>query len=65
MSLLILLITMGIKVKIILTLNVDDEEYRLPSDGNLSAEIEDFLTDMIHEVGGLKISSMKIVTQET
>ena len=56
---------MAIKVKIILTLNVDDEEYRLPSDGNLSAEIEDFLTDMIHEVGGLKISSMKIVTQET
>ena len=55
---------MTIRVKIIMTLSVDPDEYPIPSDGNLGIEIEDYLTDIIHEVDGLKIRHLKIVTQE-
>ena len=55
---------MQIKVKMITTLTVDPDEYPVPSDGNLGAEIEDYITDIIHEVDGLKIKHMKIVTEE-
>ena len=55
---------MTIKIKIMATLDVDADEYPIPSDGNLGIEIEDYLTDIIHEVDGLKIRHLKIVTQE-
>jgi hypothetical protein len=55
---------MKIKVKMITTLSVDPDEYPVPSDGNLGAEIEDYITDIIHEVDGLTIKNMKIVTEE-
>ena len=55
---------MKIKVKMITTLSVDPDEYPVPSDGNLGAEIEDYITDIIHEVEGLTIKNIKIVTEE-
>ena len=54
-----------IRVKVILSLSVDEEEYPIPSDGKVGAEIEDYLTDIIHELEGLKIKSIKTITQET
>jgi|TARA_R110002020_G_scaffold233842_1_gene445708 hypothetical protein len=52
------------RVRIILTLKVDHEEYPIPADGNLGAEIEDYLKDIIHEVDGLKITNLRITTEE-
>jgi|9_EtaG_2_1085328.scaffolds.fasta_scaffold03368_7 hypothetical protein len=52
------------RVRIILTLKVDEEEYPMPSDGNLGAEIEDYFKDIIHEVDGFKITNMRITTEE-
>jgi len=54
-----------IRVKIIISLSVDEEEYPIPSDGKVGEEIEDYLTDIVHEVDGLKIKSIKTITQET
>ena len=54
-----------IRVRIILNLKADPEEYPLPSDGNLGQEIEDYLKDIIHEVDGLRVTNIKVVTQET
>ena len=53
------------RVKILITVKVDHEEYTKPSDGNLAAEIEDYVRDIIHEVDGLKITSLRIVTEDT
>ena len=49
----------------ILLLSVDEEEYPIPSDGKVGEEIEDYFMDMIHEVDGLKVKSIKTITEET
>ena len=46
-------------------LKLDPNEYPIPSDGDVGQEIEDYLKDIIHEVDGLKITSLKIITEET
>jgi len=53
-----------VRVKMILLLSVDEEEYPIPSDGKVGEEIEDYFTDMIHEVDGLKVKSIKTITEE-
>jgi|TARA_R110000796_G_C14480740_1_gene426639 hypothetical protein len=53
-----------IKVKMIMVLSVDEEEYHIPSDGRLGEEIEDYIKDLIHEVDGLKITSMKLISED-
>jgi len=47
-----------------MVLSVDEEEYHIPSDGRLGEEIEDYIKDLIHEVDGLKITSMKLISED-
>ena len=54
-----------VRVKLFITLDIDEEEYPIPADGQVGEEIEDYLTDIVHEVDGLKIKSIKTITQET
>lgn len=51
-------------VKVFLTLDIDEEEYNVPVDGFIDPEIEDTLHDYIHDVDGMKIKNLKIITQE-
>ena len=43
---------MTIKLKVMMTLHVD-EEYPVPSDNNLDEEMQDYISDLIHEIDGL------------
>ena len=54
-----------IRVNIILNVKADPNEYPIPSDGDVGQEIEDYLKDIIHEVDGLRVTNIKVVTQET
>ena len=54
-----------IRVNIILNIEADPNEYPIPSDRNVGQEIEDYLKDIIHEVNGLKVTSIKVITRET
>ena len=51
-------------VKVFLTLEIDEEEYTIPVDGFIDPEIEDAMNDFIHDVDGIRIRNMKIITQE-
>jgi|TARA_R110000822_G_scaffold270732_4_gene393608 hypothetical protein len=48
------------KLKVFLTLDINKEEYHVPSDGDVASEIDDALREYIHDVGGLEVSSLKI-----
>tara|TARA_R100000664_G_C2678942_1_gene87789 strand:+ start:182 stop:343 length:162 start_codon:yes stop_codon:yes gene_type:complete len=51
-------------VKVFLTLAIDEEEYPIPVDGFIDPEIEDTLHEYIHDIDGIKIKHIKIITQE-
>ena len=46
-----------------LTLKVDPEEYPIPSDGRLDEEIQDYVSDLIHEIEGIKITNMRTIME--
>ncbi len=51
-----------IRVKMFMTLSVDKEEYPIPADGKVGEEIEEYIKDVIYDVEGLKIKSLKTIT---
>jgi hypothetical protein len=54
---------MMVKVNMMITLKVDPEEYPIPSDGRLDEEIKDYVTDLIHEIDGIKITNMRTIME--
>ena len=52
-----------VKVNMMITLKVDPEEYPVPSDGRLDEEIKDYVTDLIHEIDGIKITNMRTIME--
>jgi len=55
--------TQTIKVKVFVSLEIDPEEYIVPSDGMVTDEFEDAIQDLIHDIGGVSIKNIRI-TQE-
>mgnify|MGYP001198143201 CR=1 FL=1 len=54
-----------IKVKVMLTLEVDPDDYAVPADGMVSEEIEEYVREAFHEIEGVEIKNMKLVSEET
>ena len=54
---------MQIKVRMWLNLEVDPEDYIIPSDGDITEELEDGIREYIHDINGVQIKTMR-VTQE-
>ena len=52
-----------VKVNMMLSLKVYPEEYPIPSDGRLDEEIQDYVTDLIHEIEGIKITNMRTIME--
>ena len=51
------------KVKVYITLDIDDEEYPVPSDGRVGEEIEDGIREYFYDIEGADIRSMKTITE--
>jgi len=47
------------RVKIYVTVDIDEEDYPIPADENISEDIEDLFTDMIYDLEGLKLKSIR------
>ena len=54
---------MTIKLKIMMTIHVDEEEYHVPSDNRVDEEFEDHIKDFIHEIDGVIIKHMKVIQE--
>jgi hypothetical protein len=52
------------KIKVMLTLYVDEEVYPMPSDDRIDEEIKDYLSDLVHEVDGFKLKNIKVLIGE-
>ena len=54
-----------IRVKIMMTVSVDPEEYTIPADVMVSEEIEEYIREAFNEIEGVEIKNMKLVSEET
>lgn len=51
---------MRIQVRMYINLDVDPEEYPMPSDGDVRDEFEDAMREYIHDIIGVKIKNIKV-----
>ena len=52
-----------IRVKMFVTIDVDPEEYPIPSDGQVGEEIEDSLREYFYDIDGATIKHIRTVTE--
>jgi|TARA_R110001606_G_scaffold391721_2_gene560073 hypothetical protein len=52
-----------IRVKVFLTISVDPEEYPVPADGQVGAEIEEAIEEYFYDIDGANIKSIKTITE--
>ena len=52
-----------IKVKMFITIDVDEEEYPIPADGQVGEELEDGIREYFYDIDGAEIKNMKTLTE--
>jgi len=52
-----------IKVKIMLTLQIDPEDYPVPSDGDVTEDFEDYMNELFHDLEGVTVKNMRILME--
>ena len=50
-------------VKIFLTLDLDEEDYPVPADGDPSEETQEAVEEFVHDIDGLKIKNIKVIME--
>ena len=50
-------------VKIYLTVNVDEDEYPIPSDGDITEEVTEAVEDFIYDIDGMKVKNLKVIME--
>ena len=52
-----------VRVKMFITLDIDEEEYPIPADGKVGEEIEDGIREYFYDVEGADIRTMRTITE--
>ena len=52
-----------VKVKLFITIEIDEEEYPIPADGQVGEELEDGIREYFYEIAGAEIRTMKTLTE--
>ena len=63
MSILALVQSWTMVVKVYLTLDLDKDEYPVPADGDPSEEIQQALEEFIYDIDGLKVKNIRITLE--
>ena len=54
---------MMVTVKVFMTLQIDAEEYTMPADGRVDEEIEDAIQEMMYDIDGIRVRSIRTVME--
>ena len=52
-----------IKVKMYITIDIDDEEYPVPADGRVGEELEDGIQENFYDIDGADIRNIRTITE--
>jgi len=51
------------RVKIFLTIELDEEDYPIPVDGMVEEDVDETVRNLIHDVDGMIVQSLKIIVE--
>ena len=52
-----------VRVKMYITIDVDEDEYPIPADGQVGEEIEDGIREYSYDVDGADIKTIRTITE--
>jgi len=52
-------------VKVLLTLELDEDDYPIPVDGFVDDEIAEALREFVYDIDGMTIRHIKVVSEDT
>ena len=52
-----------IRVKMFITIDIDDEEYPVPADGQVGEELEESIQEYFYDIEGATIRNIRRVTE--
>tara|TARA_B110000211_G_scaffold211451_1_gene250298 strand:- start:15 stop:179 length:165 start_codon:yes stop_codon:yes gene_type:complete len=52
------------KARVLISLNIDEEDYPVPVDGSVEEEINEAIYAYIYDIDGISITKMRITTDE-
>lgn len=51
------------RVKMFITIDIDDEEYPVPADGQVGEELEESIQEYFYDIEGANIRNMRTITE--
>jgi hypothetical protein len=51
------------RVKMFISVEIDEEEYPVPADGRVDEELEDAFLDLMHDIEGVTVKSIRAVME--
>ena len=51
------------RVKMFITIDVDEEDYPVPADGRIGEELEDGIQDYFYDIEGATIKTIRTITE--
>ena len=50
-------------IKLLVTLDIDEEEYRMPADGKIEEEIHEAIHEFVYDIDGLEIKTIRLISE--
>ena len=51
------------EIKLFITLDVDEQEYRMPADGKIEEEIHEAIHEFIYDIDGMEIKTIRLISE--
>jgi len=51
------------EIKLFITLDVDEQEYRMPADGKIEEEIHEAIHEFIYDIEGMEIKTIRLISE--
>ena len=51
------------RVKMFITIDIDEEDYPVPADGQVGEELEDGIQEYFYDIGGASIRNIRTITE--
>ena len=51
------------EIKLLMTLDVDEQEYRMPADGKIEEEIHEAIHEFVYDIDGMDIKNIRVISE--